>query len=158
LARAETLTAEDYRALAEFRHQIRRFLHFSESAARSRGLSPQHHQLLLTVRGLPAEVQPTINEVAARLRIRHHSAVGLTDRLHDRGLLRKRQDEADRRRVLLEITPEGEAVLRALSLVHRAQLQSVGKDLIRSLQKLLRENEGLHENTRSGKNDHKRAR
>ncbi len=137
----DDLTADDYRALAEFRFQIRRFLHFSEEAARANGINPQHHQLLLAIKGLPENVRPTVTEIAGRLHIRHHTAVELTDRLTDRGLIRKRQDRLDRRRVLLQITARGEEMLRRLSLIHRAQLESVGKDLIRALQKLLRDND-----------------
>jgi DNA-binding MarR family transcriptional regulator len=155
---ATDLTDEDYRALAEFRYQIRRFLHFSESAARSAGLNPQHHQLLLALKGIPDGTPPTVNEIAARLHIRHHSAVELTNRLTLRGLIRKKQDRVDRRRVLLDITPRGNAVLRKLSLIHRAQLESVGKDLIHALRKLVNHNEGPHEKARSRKDNHKRTR
>jgi DNA-binding MarR family transcriptional regulator len=130
------LTAGDYRALAEFRYQIRRFLHFSESAARSAGLNPQQHQLLLALKGLPNGVEPNVGEVAQRLFLRHHSVVELTDRLTDRHLLRKRQSREDRRRVLLEITAAGEAILKKLSLTHRAQLKSLGTDLIQAFKKL----------------------
>jgi len=56
----DDLTADDYSALAEFRFQIRRFLHFSEEAARANGINPQHHQLLLAIKGLPENVQPTV--------------------------------------------------------------------------------------------------
>src|SRR5262245_37368644 len=97
-----TLTVDDYQALAEFRYHIRRFLHFSEKAARAERLNPQHHQLLLALKGMPKGTPPTINEIAKRLHIRHHSAVGLTNRLSARGLIRKRQDAEDRRRVLLQ--------------------------------------------------------
>jgi len=131
-----TLTAADYRALAEFRYQIRQFLHFSEKAGRSAGLNPQHHQLLLALKGIPKGLQPSINEIARRLHLRHHSVVELTNRLTARGLIRKRPDSSDRRRVLLEITARGEAVLRKLSLLHRAQLEFLGRDLIKALQKL----------------------
>jgi hypothetical protein len=41
----QELSAADYRALAEFRYQIRRFLRFSEEAARQAGLEPVQHQL-----------------------------------------------------------------------------------------------------------------
>jgi DNA-binding MarR family transcriptional regulator len=130
------LAAGDFRALAEFRFQIRRFLYFSESAARSAGLNPQQHQLLLILKGLPKGIEPNIGEVAQRLMVRHNSAVELIDRLAERRLLRKRPSTEDRRRVLLEITASGEAMLRKLSLIHRAQLKSVGTDLINSLKKL----------------------
>jgi DNA-binding MarR family transcriptional regulator len=130
------LTAGDYRALAEFRYQIRRFFYFSESAARSAGLNPQQHQLLLALKGLPKGVEPNVGEIAQRLLVRHHSAVELTDRLTERRLLRKRHSREDHRRVLLEITASGEAILRKLSLIHRAQLESVGADFFKALRKL----------------------
>jgi DNA-binding MarR family transcriptional regulator len=133
---ARDLTAGDYRALAEFRYQIRRFLHFSESAARTAGLNPQQHQLLLALKGLPKGVEPNVGEIAERLFVRHHSAVELIDRLTERQLLRKRHSREDRRRVLLEITAAAEAILQKLSLTHRAQLKSVGADLIKALKKL----------------------
>jgi len=141
------LTVDEYRALAEFRYQIRRFLHFSEKAAHADGLSPQQHQLLLALKGIPENTLPTVSEIARRLHIRQHSAVELTNRLTNSGLIRKRHDRQDRRRVMLEITARGEAVLRKLSLIHRAQLESAGRDLIQALLKLLMNDEGLHEKT-----------
>ena len=152
------LSPGDYQALAEFRYQIRRFLHFSESAVRSEGINPQHHQLLLAIKGIPGTLDPTISRLAERLHLRHHSAVELANRLTARGLIRKRQDKHDRRRVLLEITSRGERVLRNLSLVHRAQLESVGSDLIQALEKLLKDNKGRNEESRSGKSHIKRTR
>jgi DNA-binding MarR family transcriptional regulator len=152
------LTAADYQALAEFRYQIRRFLHFSEKAARRESINPQHHQLLLALKGIPDDVDPTISQIAERLHIRHHSAVELTNRLTKSGLIRKRQDSRDRRRVLLEISARGERILRNLSLIHRAQLESVGTDLIQALQRLLKQNEGLSEKKRSRKGHIKRTR
>ena len=139
---ARDLTAQDYRALAEFRYQIRRFLHFSEKAARSAGLNPQQHQVLLALKGLPIGVEPNIGEIAQRLHIRHHSAVELTDRLTERRLVEKRHSPADRRRVLLEITAEGEALLRKLSLTHRAQLESLGVNLVEALKQLQAQGSG----------------
>jgi DNA-binding MarR family transcriptional regulator len=127
----------DYRALAEFRYQIRRFLRFSEQAARSAGLEPQQHQLLLTVRGLPSGTEPTVSEIAERLQIRHHSVVELIDRLEERRLLRRQRSEQDRRKVLIEVTPEGEATLQALAVVHRAELESAVPDLLKALVSML---------------------
>ena len=152
------LTAGDYRALAEFRYQIRRFLHFSESAARSTGLNPQQHQLLLALKGLPKGIEPNVGELAQRLFVRHHSAVELTDRLTERNLLRKRQSREDRRRVLLEITAEGETILRKLSLIHRTQLRSLGTDLVKALRKLQSYDSRSHEKSHSPKKALKRIR
>src|SRR5262245_58317102 len=116
-------TAE-YRALAEFRYLIRRFLAFSEGAARKAGLSPQQHQLLLAVKGLPAGMKPTIRVLAERLQLRHHSTVELADRMEEQGLLRRARDGTDRRAVHLEVTRRGEALLARLSLAHRAELRA----------------------------------
>lgn len=126
------VSAADYQALAEFRYQIRRFLHFSDHAARAAGLEPQHHQLLLAVKGLPPGRAPTIRELAERLQVQHHSAVELIDRLVERKLVRRRRGVADRRQVFVELTARGEAILRELSLHHLAELRAVGATLGRT--------------------------
>jgi DNA-binding MarR family transcriptional regulator len=127
------LTSADFQSLANLRHQIRRFLHFSEQASRSAGLEPRQHQVLLAIKGLPANVRPRIGEIAQRLQIQHHSAVELVNRLAARGYVRRRRGGQDRREVLLVLTPKGEKVLRELSLHHRAELQSAGPALVRAL-------------------------
>ena len=128
----------EYAALAEFRAQIREFLRFSENAARAAGLEPAQHQALLALKGLPPEERPTIRAVAQRLLLRHHSAVGLVDRLSRRGLVRRAPSERDAREIHLRITPAGERVLRRLSLAHRAELRSAAPKLVRSLRSAIR--------------------
>ena len=127
----------DYYALAEIRYQIRRFLHFSEQAAREADLTPQQHQLLLALKGLPAGRKATISELAERLQIQHHSTVELIDRLAERGLIKRLRDEADQRRVIIHLTPQAEQVLRRLSLLHRHELQLAGPAFVRTLGALL---------------------
>lgn len=134
----DDLAPGQYRDLAEFRRQIRRFLHFSEATARLHGLEAQQHQLLLTVRGLPEGVRPTIGELAQRLFIQHHSAVELVKRLEQTGLITRAHGEEDRRQVLVQLTASGEAALRKLALAHRAELETSGPELSRALQKVLR--------------------
>jgi len=133
----ETLTLSDYEALAELRYQIRRFLSFSEQAARAAGLEPRQHQLLLGLKGLPAKARPTIGELADRLQIQHHSAVELVNRLSAAGYIRRARAGEDRREVLLSLTPRGEKVLRKLSLHHRAELRSAGPALVRALRRAM---------------------
>lgn len=135
----KTLTQRDYESLAEFRHQIRRFLRFSERAAREAGLEPRQHQLLLALKGLPANVRPKIAEVAERLQIQHHSAVELVNRLEAAGFVRRQRGSEDRREVHLQLTPKGEKVLRELSLHHRSELRSQGPALLDSLEQLVTE-------------------
>jgi len=127
----------DYESLAEVRHQIRRFLRFSERAARSAGLEPHQHQLMLALKGLPPGTQPRVGELAERLQIKHHSTVELANRLAARGYLNRQRSTRDRREVLLSLTSKGEKVLRELSLYHRDELRSQGPILIQALKKAI---------------------
>jgi DNA-binding MarR family transcriptional regulator len=131
------ITIADYRALAAFRHEIRKFIAFSEQAARDAGIEPQQHQLLLAVRGLPERLRPTIGAIAERLCVQHHTAVALVDKLEMRGLILRERSEADRREVLLRVTYDGEALLRTLSALHRLQLETVGPNMVRALERVL---------------------
>lgn len=133
----EILTLSDYESLSELRYQIRCFLSFSEQAARAAGLEPRQHQLMLSLKGLPAKARPTIGELAERLQIQHHSAVELVNRLVTAGYIRRVRGRADRREVLLSLTPKGEKVLRQLSLHHRAELRSAGPALVKALRRAM---------------------
>jgi DNA-binding MarR family transcriptional regulator len=126
------MTIADYQALAEFRYQIRRFLHFSEQQARAHNLEPQQHQLLLAIKGLPAGHKPTIGELAERLQLRHHSTVELVNRLESRGAIARSTGD-DRREVMLTVTANGEALLQSLSVAHQQELETAGPKLAESL-------------------------
>jgi DNA-binding MarR family transcriptional regulator len=127
---------KDYRALAEFRYQIRCFLRFSEQAAREAGLEPQQHQLLLTIKGLPEDTRATIGEVAERLQVQHHSTVELVDRMVKRGYVQRKRSPEDRREVLLQLTAKGERTLRELSIHHQEELHTAGPALLAALKKV----------------------
>jgi len=134
---APELTSQDYAALAEFRHQIRCFLHFSQEAALQEELEPQQHQLLLAVRAQQDQGGPTIGQLAEELLIRHHSAVGLVDRLAEHGLIDRIRGTEDRREVRVRLTAGGEAKLKRLSVLHRDELRGAGPRLVEALEGLL---------------------
>ena len=134
----------DFKAMAELRYQIRRFLRFSENAARQSGIEPQQHQLLLAVRGLPAGLKPTIGVLAERMQLQHHSTVELIDRLVDRGFLCRLRATDDRRQVLVKLTHDGEEFLKKLSLYHLQELQAAGPKFVKILQSLIERAEILH--------------
>jgi DNA-binding MarR family transcriptional regulator len=132
------LSAEQYQDLAEFRRQIRQFLHFSEATAKEHRIEPQQHQLLLAVQGLPEDVKPTIREIAARLFIQHHSAVELVNRLEMTGAIARSPGVEDKREVWIRLTALGRSILRQLALAHRTELERSGPELARALNSVLR--------------------
>jgi DNA-binding MarR family transcriptional regulator len=142
---SDNLTTSDYQALAELRYYLRQFVGFSEQVARVAGLEPQQHQLLLAIRGFPGGNPATVGDLAQRLNLRHHSAVELINRTEERGFVRRRRADEDRRQVFIELTGEGETVLRKLSLHHLAELQSTGPALVEALTRLLGANERREE-------------
>ena len=141
----QSIKDQDYQSLAEFRYQIRRFLHFSEQAVRAAGLEPQQHQLLLALRGLAASGKPSsIGALAELLQIQHHSAVELVDRLVDRCFVTRSRAPADRRQVLIHLTARGEAELEKLAVCHLDELQKNGPALVAALENLIRRNNGVN--------------
>lgn len=123
----------DYKALAEFRYEIRRFQILSEQAARAVRIEPQQYQALLAIKGLPDMNRATVGVLAERLQIQHHSAVELVDRLEAHGLLKRVRNHTDRRQVILRLTVRGEDTLRQVALPHRSELRSAGRALLSAL-------------------------
>lgn len=130
------ISKPQYENLAAFRFALRKFLRFSEDAAGAAGLTPQQHQALLAIKGFPGRDYVTIGELAERLQIKHHSAVGLVDRLVLEKLVQRVASAEDRRCVNIRLTDRGEAVLGELSALHREQLRRIGPELSTLLQGL----------------------
>jgi DNA-binding MarR family transcriptional regulator len=136
------LSDPEYLALAEFRYQLRLFLRHMEEATRSLGANPQQYQLILAIRGLPRDIEPTISRLADRMQLNHNSMVELVDRCEENQLLKRSRSENDRRQVTLSITPEGEALLRKLGAAARQELRDTGPALVDSIFRLT--GEGRH--------------
>lgn len=98
----------------------------------------KQHQLLLAVQGLPPGKKANIGELAARLRLKHHSTVELVNRLEALGAAVRVRGEEDRRQVVVQLTPRGLVLLRKLSLVHRHELETAGPELARALRAAMR--------------------
>lgn len=128
----------DYEALAEFRYQIRKFLHFSDSAIEHAGLERSQYQMMLAIKAMPPGVKPRIRELASRMLIQHHSAVELIDRLEDGGYVRRERGQDDRREVLLDLTPKGQRVLSQLAMHHHQQLQIAAPALVGALRRVMK--------------------
>jgi DNA-binding MarR family transcriptional regulator len=130
------LTLSDYQALAEFRYQIRKFLHFSEQAVQAAGLERGQYQLMLAIKGMPEGVRPRIRELADRMQVQHHSTVELINRLEAGGFVRRERARDDRREVLLALTPKGDRVLEELALHHHEELSQAAPSLVAALRRL----------------------
>ena len=132
------LAPEEYAALAEFRYHIRRFLRRSEDAAAAAGIEARQYQFLLALKGLIEQQRVTIRDLAERMQLRHHSVVGLINRLVDRKLIERRRGEHDRRQVYIHLTLKGESLLRKLAIYHRGELQASAPALVQALNALTR--------------------
>lgn len=124
------MTKRDYETLAAFRYQLRRFFNFSERAAESHGLASQQYLALLSIEGFPGRDFVTVGELADRLQIAHHSAVGLVNRLQNKGLVKRVPDKDDRRKILVKLTRSGRVKLERLAAIHHQELQTVGPLLV----------------------------
>lgn len=119
----------EYERLSAFRYALRQFLSFSEEAARGAGLTVQQHQALLTIKGFPGRDHITNGELAEWLQIKHHSAVGLVNRLEAQDLIYRERSENDKRAVHIALTPRGAELLEKLTAVHQEELQSIAPQL-----------------------------
>jgi len=127
------LSKQDYESLSAFRYALRRFLRFSEEAAEAVGLTPQQHQALLAIKGFPGRERVTNGELAERLQVRHHSVVGLVNRLEAQRLIVREQGESDRREFYITLTERGAELLERLTAVHQEELRHVAPQLSTAL-------------------------
>ncbi len=123
------ITKTEYEVLAEFRYTLRSFMSFSGTAAKEVGITPQQHQALLVIKGFPGREQITIGELSERLQIKHHSAVGLLNRLEAEKLIARSPGQQDRRKVFISLTGRGLSILGKLSKIHREELQRLAPQL-----------------------------
>ena len=145
LKRAEErfkLSTRDYAQLASFRHALREFLRFSEAAAALEGLTSQHYQVMLILRGWPDGEPVSINDLARQLLIKHNSAVGLVDRLANEGLIVRQPSTVDRRKVELRLSTRGRQVLAKLAAMHRAELRRIGPLMKRFFAEITNDRDG----------------
>lgn len=116
---------ETFQELARFRYNLRRFLRFSENAARDCGVTPQQHQLMLGIAGFTESGTASISELAEFLQEKNNSVVGLVERAMQSGLVRRRNATSDRRLVMVSLTPRGKEVLSRLTLLHKEEMNRV---------------------------------
>lgn len=125
----------DYETLAAFRFELRKFLNFSEQAAKALGMTPQQHQSLLAIRAAPDRML-SIGDLAEQLFIQPHTASELADRMSVLGWLERRASAADKRRVCLGLTSAAEQMLDSMSATHRGEVLRIRGTLTELLAQL----------------------
>jgi len=131
------LDSDDYRALANFRYLLRKFLRFSKDFLRANGnLNPEQYEALLAIKAFTSIGGLTISQLSERLQVRHHSAVNIVDRLAEGKLITRETRETDRRRRHVQLTAKGEKLIEELAAVHRKEIRGRSADLIKSLEEL----------------------
>ncbi len=121
------LTKNQFEALSEFRYQLKRFLHFSEAAAKEQGITPLQYLLLLHIQGYPGRNWATVGELAERLQMNHNATVALLTRCEELELVERRKNEKDRRKVEIHLTAKGDSYLQKLAQQHKTELLSLQK-------------------------------
>ncbi len=121
------LTKNQFEALSEFRYQLKRFLHFSEAAAKEQGITPLQYLLLLHIQGYPGRNWATVGELAERLQMNHNATVALLTRCEELDLVERRKNEKDRRKVEIHLTAKGDSYLQKLAQQHKTELLSLQK-------------------------------
>jgi DNA-binding MarR family transcriptional regulator len=134
------MTADEYRALAELRYRIRRFLRDGDAAAHAAGLEPQQYLMLLAIRGLPRGDVATIRTLAHRVALKHHSTVELIDRLEKHGYVCRNRGHGDRRLVIVSLLPRGQRVLEGVASHRISELRSNGHQLVHAINQVLKHN------------------
>jgi DNA-binding MarR family transcriptional regulator len=137
------LAKADYETLAALRYDIRRFLRFSEEAARAAGLTPRHYQALLAIKGFPQRERVTVGELADQLKVAHHSAVGLVNRLVSQDLVEREYGQEDRRNVYVKLSREGAKLLGKLSEAHRMEISRISPHIRQLLENVILDGERM---------------
>jgi DNA-binding MarR family transcriptional regulator len=148
------VTENEYRALGELRHLIRKFVQEGDVTAKQAGLEPQQYLLLLAIRGLPPGQAATISTLADRLSLRHHSTVELIDRMEAHGYVKRVRGREDRRQVLISLQPHGVRLLERVVQQRMIELRANGRALVAAISALLEPRPRIL----TGKNSRRRGR
>jgi DNA-binding MarR family transcriptional regulator len=152
---SKEITTEEYRALAELRYRIRKFVREGDALASAAGLEPQQYLLLLAIRGLPEGEEATIRALAERLALKHHSAVELIDRLEAHGYVRRSRSRDDRRRVFVSLLPRGEKLLEQVARHRISELRASGAAFVNAISALLENGRSSRRGKEAGNNSKK---
>ena len=131
------LRPDDYNALASFRYALRKFLRFSKRAlAVEADLTTEQYEALLALKAFARGRGLTIGDLSERLQVKHHTAVGLVDKLEALRFVRRQQGVEDRRQVFVQLTPAGSRALAKVAVIHRREMRICSPEMIEALLRL----------------------
>jgi DNA-binding MarR family transcriptional regulator len=105
-----------YRAAAEFRAALRRFLRRSEDCARRNGITPRQHLLLLQIAGAE-NGSTTVSQLVESLALTQSAVTELVQRAEQAGLVNRIVSTTDGRVFHLTLTGDGS---KRLARIHDA--------------------------------------
>lgn len=133
------LTKHDYHSMASIRYVLRKLLRFSKDFVRAKArLTPEQYEALLALKAFSNDEGLTVGQLSERVQVKHHTAVGLTDKLAARKLVTKRRGSPDRRYVYVKLTPKGAKLMASLAVGHRREIRTHAGQLIDALRELKR--------------------
>jgi DNA-binding MarR family transcriptional regulator len=131
------LNPDDYDALASFRYALRKFLSFSRrTLAAEAHLTPEQYEALLALKAFGPDHALIVGDLSERLQVKHHTAVGLVDKLEQLHLVRRDKSVEDRRKVFVRLTPAGSRVLAKVAALHRREMRLRSPEMIEALLRL----------------------
>jgi DNA-binding MarR family transcriptional regulator len=141
---SQDLTLDEYRELAEFRHQIRCFQSVTEQNAKGLGIDPESYLLLLAIQGLPEGVRPTVTGLSDRMCVQKDEVSRLIDNAVSRGDITRSSADAGGSEDWVKLTRNGRDLLRRMAIANRDELERSGPELVRALQSVLKQRRRRH--------------
>ena len=114
---------------AMFVAALREFENVSKDILRKEEVTSMQYRAMLVIATAESNKYLSMNGLAAKLNVRHNSAVGLVNHLEAAGLVLRRKSPLDRRVTSLTLTEKGAQVLEHLSDAHNQGLKRVSPQI-----------------------------
>jgi DNA-binding MarR family transcriptional regulator len=124
---------EQYSALAALHNKLERLIEATDQCTRDAGLRLTKFRLLMAIKRQPSEGPATIGTLAVSMSLDRGAVVELLDQLIRQGFVLRQRDPNDRRRILISLTPIGDAWLAPVVDGALRELATTGPALLHAL-------------------------
>ena len=141
---SQDLSLDEYRELAEFRHQVQCFQSATERHALELGINLDSYVLLLAVQGLPEGARPTVDALSERMCLTRQELSRCIDIAVEHGDITRSSPDSFGTEDWVKLTRKGREALRRMSLTNRDELERSGPELVRSLLAVVKQRRRRH--------------